>query len=413
MATRPKKQTKRPGQRSTVAAAPAVENREEEFEDETADDIESFFAGASGESTVSVYRIGKPGEKDQYLDLMSISAFTTPGPEQVLSTTYGAGNYKCKLKRPNDRGQLVYGGQKVFAIGERPGVPHVNGNGHNAGQSYESRSEQRSHEMMLAVIASIKPQPAPAFDIAGLAALITAVNGGGNKQSDMGQLVSAFTSLKQSAEPPNTIAQIREAVELAKALTPGAPGAPGAGEETDTSWPGLIKGALSAFAGGAGAGAGPAGARRLPAGQPGGEEYEETGEEEMLQQFLTAQLGYLKVKAKAGKPVADWVRYTLENQEDAGNAAIMTALKMGATLETLYQFDAEIAQEPRLRVWFQQFYDGLKRPVSSAPVIPWFGRDITNTAGNEGLGADGQPAAGSPANGSTAGGPVEPGKVAS
>jgi hypothetical protein len=128
-----------------------------------------------------------------------------------------------------------------------------------------------------------------------------------------------------------------------------------------------------------------------------------------MQQWLAGQLRFLKQKALTGKPVNDWILYTKQNQDEPGNQAIAAALKAGATFDHLLMFDPEIAQNPTLRLWFQQFYDGLKRPdsVSQTTAVPWIGRDITNAAGNGGAGEAGQPAATGATPGATA---AEPGK---
>lgn len=398
-----------PAERSTSAP---VDDRRDDFSEEAEAEIEEFFAAHSQESVVAVYRVGKPGERDGYIETLSISTLMNPGPEPVISKAYGAGNYKLKLKSPNQRGVLQYAGSKTITIAERPGAPAPT-NGHNGGGAFTMeqfllQQMAKSEQTTLALIQNMKPQ---ALDLQGLAALLVAITGGNNKQSDIGSLVTAFTQLKASAEPPNTVEQIKSAIELARSLTPGAPGA-GPEAETDTGWGGVIKGALSAFAGMTGGG--PAGGRQAlpPGGGPGGPDHddeEEPGANDM-QQYLAAQLGYLKTKATAGKPVEQWIEYTLSNQEDAGNAALMAALRGGATFAHLEAFDPEIAQNPVLRVWFQKFYDGLKRgPLSTGASVPWIGRDITNPANNAGAGTEGQPNPGSAPAGGTPGGPVNAG----
>jgi hypothetical protein len=403
MTARKKKPPKTPAANSPLAAAEI----ETDFSEETESDIESFFNSHSQESVVAVYRAGKPGERDGYLDTLGITTLLNPGPEHVLATTFGAGTYRLKLKVPNQRGILQFGGSKTVTIAERPGAHGItNGNGHGAGtmEDYLRKESERNQNLILALIASNKPQ---AFDMTGFAQLIAAVSGG-NKNSDLGAIVSAFTSLKAAAEPPNTVNQIKDAIELARSLTPGGPAA-APGEEPEMGWGGLIKGALTAFAGGVPAG--PVNGRRaLAAGQPGpgagDDDDDEPNEDQYMQQALTAQLGFMKSKALAGKAVEPWIAYTLENQDEIGNAAIMSALKQGAQFEHLLAFDPEIASNPILRVWFQKFYDGLKRPVSQAPPVPWFGRDITNLTGNAGAGPDGQPDAGSTPGSGNSGGPA-------
>jgi hypothetical protein len=85
---------------------------------------------------------------------------------------------------------------------------------------------------------------------------------------------------------------------------------------------------------------------------------EKTGDQ-LLQEWVTAQLQFLKMKARAGKDPAIWVDYTLDNAEEPGNAAILEAMRRGATFQHLLTFDAEISKDPILAGWFQNFYEDL------------------------------------------------------
>jgi hypothetical protein len=291
---------------------------------------------------------------------------------------------------------MVYAGMKSLTIAERPAGAGGNGRTHGPDDYYRDEA-QKTHALLLAMIAANKPQ---SLDLGGLAQLLLAINGGGNKQSDLGAVVAAFATLKQSAEPTNPLAGVKDVLEIAKSIA-GNNGGAGDGD-SDPGWPGLIKGALSALTGGS-----PKPGQRTLTAAPaaaaaaGDDDDEQLSEEEMFQRWLGGQLQFLKSKAATNKPVEFWIQYTLDNSDETGNQAIFTALRGGATFENLLQFDPEIANTPALRVWFQKFYDGLKRSLSPAAPIPWIVGNPPNTPSNENPGAAGQPAAdGTPGGGS-------------
>jgi hypothetical protein len=383
---------------------PAAADLDDDFPEEVGADIEQFFADQDESAIVMVYKIGKPGERDGFLDTHSISSLRNPSAQQVIRDTYGAGNYNLKLKAPDSRGIMRFSGSKTITIAERPGgaSPAVNGRPHSV-EDFFREEAAKTQQLLLAMIASNKPQQ---LDFAGIAALISAMNGGANKQTDLGAVVQAFTLLKQSADP-NQLGQVKDVLEIAKSLS-GAGAAPAAGDgELDTSWAGIIKGVLSAFGGAA------AGGRRalnpapatLPAGGGDDDDDGQPGEEEMFQAWLKGQLQFLKTKAANNKPVEFWIQYTIDNADEAGNQAMFAALKGGATFENLLQFDPEIATNAALRVWFQKFYDGLKRSLQPPATIPWIVRNPTDVADHEVGGADRQPKAGDPPNGGNPGQP--------
>jgi hypothetical protein len=90
-------------------------------------------------------------------------------------------------------------------------------------------------------------------------------------------------------------------------------------------------------------------------------------EETMLQKWLQAQLGYLKAKARNAKDPVYFANYILDNDDEPGNNAILTALERGASFENLCQFDSEIASNPVLNTWFRSLYDALQQAMSAPP----------------------------------------------
>jgi hypothetical protein len=104
-------------------------------------------------------------------------------------------------------------------------------------------------------------------------------------------------------------------------------------------------------------------------------------EETMQQKWLQAQLGYLKAKARNGKDPVYFANYILDNDDEPGNNAILTALERGASFEHLCQFDSEIASNPVLNTWFRSLYDALQQAMS-APVEPEAPVDTGRPGGN-------------------------------
>ena len=379
-------------------AAPPAEH-DEDFDQEAAEDIEQILSGAGDQAIASIYRVGKPGERDGFIATVSTAALLNPGPEQFLQDNYGAGSYRLKLKAPNKGGVLKYAGMKTLTIAEKPGAG-TNGNGRpHTIEEFLLQQANDNKQMMLTLLAAMKPQQ---LDLAGLGTLISSLTGG-NKQSDLGAVVAAFTALKQSAEPTNPLTGVKDVLEIAKSIS----GAPAAGDGGDgDGWLGLIRGGLQALGGGGKPRRmiGPGGPDPNGAGGDGGDD-EEENEEAMFQQWLRGQLGFLKSKAATNKPVDFWIKYTIDNADEVGNQAIFAALKGGATFDALLAFDPEIATNPNLRLWFQQFYDGLKRSLSPAATIPWIVGNTPNSPGNAAAGDDRQQQTGNPAGGGNPGQP--------
>lgn len=375
-----------------------------EYDREVEYELEGFMAGAAASAvTCYIYRVGSAGEDDKFLDVAQASNVT----EQMLQDEYGEGKYRLRYRSRKKDGKFTFEGTRTVNIAHNPRKAREKlaadrANGTN-GQHFDNNNF--NERLILALIAAQKP--APAFDMVGLAALITAVTGNGKGQTDIGAIVTAFTQLKAAADPKDVKAELRDALELARSLVPGAPapGAAGAGDgELDTSWPGIIKGVLQTFTGPRRPPA--AGGRVIPASVAGDEEFEDdpAGQDPgaTMQQWLMGQLQFLKSKAISKKPVDFWIRYTIDNAEEAGNQAIFEALRGGATFEHLLMFDPEIATTPALRVWFQQFYDGLKQSANAAapPAYPWIVGNTPNATDNAGGGTPGQSATSSAVPGS-------------
>jgi hypothetical protein len=91
----------------------------------------------------------------------------------------------------------------------------------------------------------------------------------------------------------------------------------------------------------------------------------------------------LKSKALAGKDPEGWAEHVFDNPEEPGNAAILEAMRRGATFQHLLTFDPEIGKNPILAGWFQQFYEALSTELSENVDPPGPGRDAPDPGGNE------------------------------
>lgn len=78
------------------------------------------------------------------------------------------------------------------------------------------------------------------------------------------------------------------------------------------------------------------------------------------EKWIRVQIGSLKEKAKLNKNPEFWAEYILDNEEDYGPAALLYAVRQGATLETLIAFDPEIGSNPQLTWWFSEVFEGVK-----------------------------------------------------
>lgn len=110
-----------------------------------------------------------------------------------------------------------------------------------------------------------------------------------------------------------------------------------------------------------------------------------------MQKWIAAQLAFLKSKAQAKKDPEAWIDYILDNDEEPGCRAIITALSLGATFENLLAFDPEIAQNPELLAWFKTLYDGIASEIRNAGDVDSAraAGDSSNVVSNARFGATG------------------------
>jgi hypothetical protein len=258
-------------------------------------------------------------------------------------------------------------------------------------------------QMILALIAAQKP--APPVDIgailAGMGAMMTALKPtapAADPSQMLQSITTTFATLKSAAGEEGGIQKALNLINAAKDLVPGG------AEKSDDSWLGVAKdvtrtvvevlrpkpnengfvehtpAALPAVPPGAMPTArvyndvAPGVADAAP-GQP-------KNPEEILKEWIGAQLAFLKTKARAGKDPEFWVEYTLENAEEPGNAAILEAMRRGATFQHLLTFDPEIGKDPVLSGWFQRFYEELHAALNEDLDTGGPGGDAPDPGGN-------------------------------
>lgn len=249
-------------------------------------------------------------------------------------------------------------------------------------------------QMILALIAAQKP--APPMDVGALIAGIGAMVGALKPtSSDPAAMLTAMATTFQQLKPDG------DGVEKALTIISKAKEIGGNGGGEAESWPGLIKEGLATAATifqNRAASNPSVQAETRPAIPPGAQPVrtiqspatpaiptptqEPTGDQ-LLEQWLRAQIGFLKQKARAGKDPDDWADYTEDNAEEPGCAAILEALRRGATLQHLLTFDEEIGKDPVLAGWFQRYYESLQAPIDEEMDSTRKGGDTGNPSGDE------------------------------
>jgi hypothetical protein len=346
------------------------------------EDIEDFLDEWSpGTSVVEIYEMKRDGSRPHMervdINILKADLFG------YLREHFGAGKYLLQFKdsQRRIRKSLVVdvGGPKGTTV-DRP---------------QSSFMEQ----MLLTMIAAQKPiPPPPPIDmgtlLTGLGTMLAAMKPSPPPAgADPAAMLQAMAATFQQLRPAD------DNVEKALSIISKAKDIAGnGGGNTEDSWPGLLKEGITTVAGiftNRNNGNPPAPAR--PAIPPGAqpvtlptvaapahmEPATEKTADMILQEWLQAQLGFLKMKARAGKEPEDWVDYVLDNQEEPGAAAILEALRRGATFQHLLTFDPEIGKDPVLANWFQRFYEDLQTELKKAMDTGGPGGDASNPGGNE------------------------------
>lgn len=318
-----------------------------------------------------------------------------------LRQHFGNGRYVLQFK--NEQRKIVKrltidveGSEKVPVMSTQPngGFDHV---------AFMREQMQMQQTLLMGLLGSMKG-PDMGTLLTGLGTMLGAVK---PVQSDPAAMLTAMAATFQQLKPPSEggVKQALDLISAAKDLVPG-------GERSDDSWTGLIKEGVSVVANvlGSRQPAQPAQVVARPGVPPGaipsGMVYQTTltnpnpgptapetqpaqiteeNPDVLLQRWITAQLSFLKTKARSGRDAADWVDYCLDNADEPGNAAILEAMRRGATFQHLLTFDPEIGKDPVLAGWFQTFYEELQAALNDP-------MDTGGPGGNpEDLGGNGKP----------------------
>jgi len=351
---------------------------EDEFLEEPSQsevDIEDFLIEwAPQTSVVEIYRRKEDGSmphvKRVGIEILRADLYG------YLRDKFGNGKFILQFKDANRR---IVKNLTVDVEGAAAIVP--NGNGNPTGNTF-------LEQLLLTMIAA--QRPAPPLDMGalmtGLGAMIGALK---PSASDPAAMLAAMATTFQQLKPPE------DNVDKALSIISKAKDIAGDNGGGGDSWPGLIKEGLSAVTQviSSRQNGNPAGPLRgnlppgavatgmtmtaaYPAENP--PMAREKSSDEILQEWLQAQIGFLKTKARAGKNPDFWAEYTLENPEEPGCAAILEALRRGATFQHLLTFDAEIGKDPMLAGWFQYFYEALQSDPDKDMDSPGPGGDAPN-----------------------------------
>jgi hypothetical protein len=100
--------------------------------------------------------------------------------------------------------------------------------------------------------------------------------------------------------------------------------------------------------------------------------------------WLRAGLVQLKGKAAQGKDVELWAEIVVDNTEEPQWSAVAGAVQQGAKFTDLLQFDPEIAQNPQLKGWFENFYNALHAEIFNDVDSAGAGGNPPDAAGHAG-----------------------------
>ena len=350
-------------------------------------DIEDFLdEWGPGTSIVEVYRMKQDGSRPHItrvaIDILKADLYG------YLREHCGPGKFCLQFK---DASRKIRKSLVVDVEAERGAAPGATAPVNNDFQQ----------QMILALIAAQKP--APPVDVgailAGMGAMMAALKPSApaaDPSQMLQSITTTFATLKSAAGEEGGIQKALNLINAAKDLVPG-------GEKSDDSWLGVAKdvtrtvvevlkpkpngngieprAALPAVPAGAMPTARVYNADVVPQvadaalGQP-------KNPEDILKEWIGAQLAFLKTKARAGKDPEFWVEYTLENAEEPGNAAILEAMRRGATFQHLLTFDPEISKDPVLAGWFQRFYEELHAALNEDLDSGGPGGDAPDPGGN-------------------------------
>lgn len=312
-------------------------------------------------SKAQINRVKQNGDLD-YCETVQAAGLT----QDNIRDTWGPGKYRIKFLTDRNRFARTITVNLAARVNGAATMPAVNGQ-QSSSENFLQRHLAQQETLILALIAGFKP--APPLDIgsilSGVAAMMT--NKGG---SDIGTVLPALITAVAALKGNDGGMDLKKIRDIFGLMSEFSPKGQAVEENMYTVVKDLGQKAIETVKEWKG---GPAPAQlAAPSEQmPGGELVNaapapDGGQRVMtIQDWILAQLAFLKSKAAAGKDVDAWIDYILDNDEEAGCAGILQAIESGATFETLLQFDAEIAQNPGLTTWFKALYDGLSAEIKS------------------------------------------------
>lgn len=360
-------------------------------------DFETFLDEVGpGTAVIEVFRYKRDGTRGQ-LDRVGIDVLR----EDVygfLRESYGPGKYWLVFKGSDRK----YKGSKILIVDD----PRVKTDDSRPAAS--NSGDPLMRDLLLAMVAAQKPiPPPPPPDIGammtGLASMLVAMKPASapDATSMLTAVATVFSTLRGPQKDEDWLERAKVIIGLAKDLQPDSNKeenfwsvAKDVGKEVITRL--QIGPARAAGANGVApmvhAGA-PMTATITNTAQPAPQPEQQMGA--TFEQWLKAGIEYLRDKALRGKGV-DWmIDRVLEDAEEPQWAAVIEAIRKGATFENLLQFEPSIGQNPQLTGWFKALYDGLYAEIHKSVDSAGTGRHEGDASKNAGTGTTGEPDAGS------------------
>jgi hypothetical protein len=344
-------------------------------------------------ANVYIWRVPKHGDAE-YVDRVTVDMLKD-GAEEYLRDTFGAPcKYQLRFKGSDSRWKW----SKTINVGSNDkNVFAAQAGGQNGSQvtaqtaAKDSELEKeirliqtRQHEAFMVLLGNMG-KGAPAADPS---AMLTAV-------------VAAFTAIKGATTPDGglDLKKLKDIMEVMNGLKPTGPQE----ENLYTVVKDLGSKVVETVQGWRGPGPAPA---QLTPGAPAAPAPANGANAMTVQDWIRAQLFYLKQKAMQNKEVGFWIDYIFQNEEEPGCAAIIHAIEQGATFENLLQFDPEIAKNPQVTAWFKALYDGLHTEIKQAVDTGGPAGNVADPTSHAAAGNGGGESAGLPAAGPAASKPL-------
>lgn len=362
------------------------EQDERELEEQA--DLDEFFNEVGGGATcVDIFEVLDGAERG-YIKRVDWAQLKE-NPLEMIKKKFGCRKYFLRFRGADRR---ILRSKIVNIVADTPSVtpgvtpPSPVPNANDSDSKF-------MRDVLLAFIAKQNPPPAPAaFDMQGLAALMIALKQPTADPASMLAAVSqAFSAVRGSAKEGDGLSMAKTIVELAAAIGGNGNGKDDnlytvirdVGKEVVNKLPiGALMPASSVPIDVIPPAPAAAPAERVvspvvspvvppqPAAPAAPRTPPDLRNPETVVELIRVALQYLKQKAAKPDPdgnlfnlAIDWI---LENSEEPQWAAMLGAIRQGATFEQLLQFDIEIANIPPLREWFKRLYDELHTEIFNA-----------------------------------------------